>query len=81
MIKILLFDFGGVLMDWRGQQGLLEITQEKLTAEEARKFWIASKSIKKLESAKCTPLEFAADTIQELGLDITPEAFLQANHT
>lgn len=78
MIKILLFDFGGVLTGWGGPQGLLELTKGKLNAEEARKFWIASKSIKKLESARCTPLEFAADAVRELGLDITAQAFLEA---
>lgn len=77
MIKVILFDIGGVLVDWDGVSPLIDLTGGRLSSEEARKFWFKSQWVSKFETDKCTPHEFAVGVISELGLSISPETFIQ----
>lgn len=76
-IKVILFDLGGVLVEWDGIQPLIELTRGRLTRGAARRFWLESPWIKKFETGQCTPNEFASGVISELHLSLTPEEFLQ----
>lgn len=77
MIKVILFDLGGVLVDWDGISPIVDLTGGRLSSEEARKFWFESQWVSKFETDKCTPGEFASGVISELGLSISPETFIQ----
>lgn len=75
---VLLFDLGGVLVQWVGSQGLMEFAGERLSPESARRFWLESPWVRDFERGRCTPLEFARGVVAELDLAIPPEDFLQA---
>lgn len=75
-IRVLLFDLGGVLVEWVGRDQLLELTDGRLSPEEARKFWLYSRWVQLFERGRCRPDEFAAGAVGELGLEIAPSEFL-----
>jgi len=76
--KILLFDFGGVLIEWEGIQPLLELTNNRITPNQARRFWLESEWTRKFERGWCSPDEFASGVIRELDLNLTPNEFIAA---
>ncbi len=75
-IAVLLFDLGGVLVRWEGSAGLLELTDGRLSREEARRFWLNSPWVRRFEAGKCSGTEFAAGAVNELGLAVPAEEFL-----
>jgi putative hydrolase of the HAD superfamily len=75
-IRVLLFDLGGVLVEWVGRDQLLELTDGRLSPEKARKFWLYSRWVQLFERGRCRPDEFAAGAVAELGLEIAPSEFL-----
>lgn len=75
---VLLFDIGGVLVNWDGIAPLIALTHLQLSAEQARKFWLDSPWVRQFEAGYTTPAEFARGVISELQLDLGPEEFLEA---
>lgn len=73
---VLLFDLGGVLVQWDGNQGLLELAGVSLGAEGARRFWLESKWVRRFERGRCSPQDFAAGVVQELCLKMDADQFL-----
>ena len=41
--QAILFDFGGVLVEWDGVRPLLELTDSRISEEQARLFWLDSR--------------------------------------
>jgi glucose-1-phosphatase len=76
MYIMLLFDLGGVLVEFDGIAPLIQLSGGRLTPEEARRFWLESPWIKLLEVGRCTPQEFAAGVIADFNLTMTPDEFL-----
>jgi putative hydrolase of the HAD superfamily len=76
--ELLLFDLGGVLIEWDGIEPLLKLTGNRLTADQARRFWLESEWVRKFERGGCSPEEFAGGVISELSVDLTQEEFLEA---
>lgn len=76
--EVILFDLGGVLVDWDGTTPLVRLSQGRLTAEEARLFWFNSVWVRRYETGLCTALDFARGALAELQFSLTPEAFLEA---
>ncbi|GAB4125882.1 MAG: HAD family phosphatase [Acidobacteriota bacterium] len=74
--EVLLFDLGGVLVEWVGSAGLLSLADGSLDAEAARRFWLESPWVRRFERGQCSPLEFACGVVEELGLRLPPEDFL-----
>jgi putative hydrolase of the HAD superfamily len=74
--EVLLFDLGGVLVEWVGSPGLLALAAGTLDAEAARRFWLESLWVRRFERGQCSPPEFARGVVEELGLQIPPEEFL-----
>ncbi len=74
----LLFDFGGVLVDWDGIEPLVNLAGGRLTAEQARLFWLKSDWVRRFETGRCTPSEFGAGVVEELSLRVTPDRFIAA---
>jgi HAD superfamily hydrolase (TIGR01509 family) len=75
-ISAILFDLGGVLVNWDGIEPLRNLTQGKLSREDARRFWLESPWVRRFEVGGCGPDEFAAGVVGELGLTVAPEVFL-----
>jgi glucose-1-phosphatase len=76
-IQLLLFDLGGVLVQFDGITPLVVLSGNRLTSEEARRFWLTSPSVRSFESGNCTPDQFALAAVKELGLHLEPAAFLR----
>ncbi len=77
-ITTLLFDLGGVLVDWDGTQPLLDLTQNRLSPDEARRFWLESPWVRRFETGACSPEDFAAGAVAELEVSVSPQVFLAA---
>lgn len=75
-LQAILFDLGGVLVEWDGIQPLLDITDNRLSAEEARLFWLDSPAVRRFETGRCTENEFAEAAARELQIDLSPAEFI-----
>lgn len=74
--EVLVFDLGGVLINWNGIDPLIRLSGGRLDREAARQFWMHTPWAARLDLGECTPLEFAAAMADELQLQIAPEAML-----
>lgn len=73
---VLLFDLGGVLVDWAGIDSIGELSDLPIERETARRFWLESPWIRRFETGRCTPEEFAAGVIDDLRLTVGVSEFL-----
>ncbi len=79
--EVLLFDLGGVLLDYGGVESLHALNKERHSLEEIRRMWPESPSLQRLETGESTLDEFAPAFIAEWGLAIDPVAFLSEVRT
>lgn len=77
-ICALVFDLGGVLIDYRGVESLHALSTGRVGAEEFTRFWSDSRWAGALYQGRCSPEEFARGVVGELSLSCTPEKFLEA---
>jgi putative hydrolase of the HAD superfamily len=77
-LDILLFDLGGVLIDFAGFRELGRMLPEGGDRAEVRRRWITSPLVQRFERADISPQAFADGVIQELGLELSPDQFLAA---
>jgi putative hydrolase of the HAD superfamily len=77
-VSAILFDLGGVLVDWDGVGPLRKLTQGRLSQEQARRFWLESPWVRKFEMGHCSAEAFGAGVVEELQLGISSEKFLAA---
>lgn len=75
---VLLFDLGGVLIDFAGYDELARLLPGGVNRDEVRESWISSPFVQRFERAEITPDDFARGVVRELGLDLGPEQFLEA---
>ena len=75
-IKAILFDFGGVLAELRGEAHLLPLVRHRLTREELWARWSDSPAVRAHETGKVSAEQFAEQIVGELSLEIGPQAFL-----
>lgn len=75
--EVLLFDLGGVLLDFVGIESLHALTGGRFELEEIRRRWPESPALRKFETGKSSGLEFARDFTAEWELAIDPPAFLE----
>ncbi len=75
-IKAVLFDFGGVLAELRGDAHLLPLIGHRFTRAEIWAMWSASPAVRAHETGKIAAEEFAERIVDELEIDITPQSFL-----
>lgn len=75
--RVLLFDLGGVLVEIDGVAALQRMLGRPLSQEEIWQRWLtASPWVSLFESGRCTPEVFATGLVEEWGLSVTAEAFL-----
>lgn len=77
-VEVLLFDLGGVLVDWDGTSPLVALTGGRLDREAARRFWLTSPWVGRQDLGQCSVEAFADGAIAELGLDLSRAAFIEA---
>ena len=75
---VLLFDLGGVLIDFAGFRELGRILPAGVDRAEVRSRWISSPMVQRFERAEITPREFASGVIRELRLELSTDQFLAA---
>jgi putative hydrolase of the HAD superfamily len=75
---VLLFDLGGVLVDFAGFDELARLLPGTPERSAVRARWIASPSVQRFERAEITPGEFASGVCRELQLDLSPGEFITA---
>jgi len=74
----LLFDLGGVLVDFAGFAELPKLLREPLSFAEVKRRWISCPAVVEFERGAITPEQFAAAFAAEWPLTISPEQFLVA---
>jgi putative hydrolase of the HAD superfamily len=75
-MQVVLFDLGGVLVRLGGIEefGTLVGTS---CEEEIWRIWLRSSAVRRYERGLCTREEFARSAVEEFGIELTPEAFLE----
>lgn len=76
-VSVLLFDLGGVLIDYGGVEALHALTDARYSVAEIRQRWPESPALQSLDTGSCSPQEFARKFVAEWGLTVAPDAFLQ----
>jgi glucose-1-phosphatase len=77
-IQVVLFDIGGVLVELTGVETLRGWMQGRVTADELWQLWLSSPSVRAFETGRLEASVFAASIVEELGIAIGPEEFLEA---
>ncbi|MCL2351578.1 MAG: HAD family phosphatase [Firmicutes bacterium] len=75
-VKAVLLDLGGVLVRLTGVGRLIELAGGGIDPAELDKRWNNSRAVQKYESGLCDSAAFAGELLSELGMDISPQAFL-----
>ena len=75
---VLLFDLGGVLIDFAGFDELSRLLPGGVDRDEVRARWISSPSVQRFERAEITPQEFAQGVVRELHLGLSADEFIKA---
>ncbi len=76
-MDLLVFDLGGVLVEWDGIDPLIKLSRNSLTREQARKFWLESPWVRRFEIGQCSPQSFAKGVVGELELTVDASQFLE----
>ena len=74
--QAILFDLGGVLVDFDGITPLVSLSANAFDRETARQFWLSSPWVQRFETGRCTATEFAVGVIADLALPIEAGQFL-----
>ena len=75
-IKAILFDLGGVLVDFVGLNEVQKLLPEAVDPVKMRSKWIGSPSISAFERGDITSEEFSSQFVEEWELQIPPDLFL-----
>ncbi len=76
-IKAILFDVGGVLINFEGLNKVSNFMRNAPDTTDIRSRWIASPAIISFETGKLSKEEFAAQFVEEWDLQITSRQFLE----
>jgi hypothetical protein len=74
--EVLLFDVGGVLIDFAGFDELRCLLSGTPDRDEVRRRWIESQAVQLFERGDSGLLQFARGVIREPEIDITPDDFI-----
>ncbi len=76
LLRVVLFDVGGVLVKLSGVPTMVEWLGGTLSAQELLRRWLTSPAVRAFESGRTTPEVFADQLIAEMGLPVDRETFL-----
>ena len=75
-IRVVLFDLGGVLVELRGVPTMLAWLNHRVSLEELWALWLSSPVVRRFETGRATPAEFAEQIIRDLSLPVSPQEFV-----
>jgi putative hydrolase of the HAD superfamily len=75
VIHVVLFDLGGVLVELRGVPAMMALLDNRVSIEEMWRLWLESPTVRRFESGRSTPAEFAKEIVREMSLPIGPAEF------
>jgi putative hydrolase of the HAD superfamily len=75
-IDVVLFDGGGVLVELQGIPTMLGWLDNSTSIDELWRLWLTSPVVRRFETGRATPDEFAHEIIQEMSLPVSPEEFI-----
>ena len=75
-LQILLFDLGGVLVDFVGFEKLSRLLDESAGESAIREKWIESDAVRRFEAGQISPAAFAQRFLTEWQLSVSPDEFL-----
>lgn len=75
-MKVLLFDLGGVVINWTGLQEMQKLIGDHLSLEDIRRKLIQNPIVKKHELGQCSAEEFARSFILDFNLPYESTEFL-----
>lgn len=75
-IEVVLFDGGGVLVELQGIPTMLGWLENRPSVDELWKLWLTSPVVRRFETGRATPDEFAEEIIQEMSLPVSPQEFI-----
>jgi len=75
-IDVILFDMGGVLVEFVGVARLLDWMNGRVDTSELWRRWLTSETVRAFESGRSEPEAFARAIVEELELPVMPEAFI-----
>lgn len=75
--SVLLFDIGGVLVDFIGPEGLCDMLNGRYSVTEIRQLWPESSALRRYETGRIDEARFAEEFILEWELDVSSDAFLR----
>ncbi len=78
IFDVLLFDLGGVLVDFAGFDELERLVPSPQKRDAIRGAWIVSPTVQRFERGEGTARQFADGVIREFGLELTSDQFLSA---
>jgi len=76
VFDVLLFDLGGVLMEFAGFEALGGLLPGSPRRSEVRDRWIRSPWVQRFERGEIDPRRFAGGVIEEFGIPLPPAEFL-----
>jgi len=77
VIRVVLFDIGGVLVETSGVRTMLDWMKHRVTGEQLWKMWLTSAAVRRFETGRMPADEFADHVIAEFGLPVRREEFLR----
>jgi putative hydrolase of the HAD superfamily len=75
---VLLFDLGGVLMDFAGFDELVHFVPGAPGRSEIRNRWIRCEAVRRFERGEITRHEFAESVIEQMAIDLEPSDFIRS---
>lgn len=75
--RVLLFDLGGVLVDFRGFEALAAMVPDAGGVDAVRERWLASEAVRSFEIGAIGPEVFAERFVTEWRLELSPADFLE----
>ena len=72
----IIFDLGGVLVEYQRSPSILEYTESPLTKDDLLWWWQRSSTVIQFEKGDISETEFAEKSINELNLQVSTDSFL-----
>jgi putative hydrolase of the HAD superfamily len=79
-IDVVLFDLGGVLIDFRGVEPMKALAGIEHD-DELWERWLTCEWVRRFERGQCEPLEFATGVVEDWRLTVAPEDFIASFRT
>ncbi len=76
-IEVILFDLGGVLIEFVGLPTVMSWSNDNMTHKEFWEKWLLSPTVRSFESGQMKPEDFAEQIIEEMSFAVSPDKFIE----